>query len=51
MVAAGNTGGELLNWIALLGAMGDTRPLWIEADVQPPESPRDGHAYGVWAGG
>jgi protocatechuate 4,5-dioxygenase beta chain len=48
MLAAGNTGGELLNWIALLGALDDRRPTFIEPDLQPPEAPRDGHAYGVW---
>jgi gallate dioxygenase/protocatechuate 4,5-dioxygenase beta chain len=48
MLAAGNTGGELLNWIALLGALDDKRPTFIEPDLQPPEDPRDGHAYAVW---
>ena len=46
--SVGNTGGEMLNWIALLGAVGDRPPTWIEADVQPPDSPRDGHGYAVW---
>ena len=48
MLAAGNTGGELLNWIALLGALGEERPAFIEPDLQPSEQPRDGHAYAVW---
>jgi len=48
MIAAGNTGGELLNWIALLGAVGDNRPLFFEPDGQPADQPRDAHAYGVW---
>jgi aromatic ring-opening dioxygenase catalytic subunit (LigB family) len=50
MLASGNTGGELLCWLTLAGAMGDARPTWIEPDVQPPQDPRDAHAYGVWAG-
>lgn len=48
MLAAGNTGGELLNWIALLGALGEKAPTFIEADFQPLDQPRDGHAYAVW---
>lgn len=48
MRTAGNTGGELLNWIALLGAIGGRTATWVEPDAQPPESPRDAHAYGVW---
>ncbi len=48
LAAVGNTGGELLNWIAMLGALGDVPPAWVESDVQPPDSPRDGHGYGVW---
>lgn len=48
MLAAGNTGGELLNWIALLGALDGKTPTFIEADCQPPDQPRDGHAYAVW---
>jgi protocatechuate 4,5-dioxygenase beta chain len=47
-LAAGNTGGEILNWIALLGAVGARRPAFIEPDIQPPEAPRDAHAYAVW---
>ena len=42
---AGNTGGELLDWVALLGAVGGRPAAWVEADAQPPESPRDAHAY------
>lgn len=48
MRTSGNTGGELLNWIAMLGAIDGRAASWIEADAQPPESPRDAHAYGVW---
>lgn len=51
MLAAGNTGGELLNWIALLGALEGKTPAYIEADCQPPDQPRDGHAYAVWEAG
>ena len=43
MLAAGNVSGELLNWIALLGAVGDSRPLFVE--------PQEGHAYAVWEPG
>ena len=42
MLEAGNTGGELLNWIVLLGAIGSVRPSMIEPQ-------RDlGHAFGAW---
>jgi aromatic ring-opening dioxygenase catalytic subunit (LigB family) len=50
MLASGNTGGELLCWLAMAGAMGDGRPVWVEPDIQPPDNPRDAHAYGVWEG-
>ena len=40
MLAAGNVSGELLNWIALLGAVGDTRPTFVD--------PQHGHAFAVW---
>jgi hypothetical protein len=50
MLAAGNTGGELLCWIALAGALGDARPVFVEPDAQPADDPRDAHAYGVWNG-
>jgi hypothetical protein len=42
MVAAGNVSGELLNWIALLGAVGRRRPKLLEPQMS------HGHAYGVW---
>jgi protocatechuate 4,5-dioxygenase beta chain len=42
MVAAGNVGGELLNWIAMLGAIGDRRPRFLEPQLD------HGHAYGAW---
>ena len=37
---AGNNSGELLNWITLTGALGKTRPLFLEND--------DGSGYAVW---
>lgn len=40
---AGNVGGEILNWIAMLGAAGRGKPDWIELQ------PQFGHGYGVWA--
>jgi hypothetical protein len=42
MLAAGNVAGELLNWIALLGAIGDRRPAFVEAQAS------HGHAYAAW---
>ena len=39
---AGNAAGELLNWIAMLGAIGDRRPRFLEPRVEA------GHAYGAW---
>jgi gallate dioxygenase len=39
---AGNVGGELLNWIAMLGAIGDRKPEYVAPQIQ------NGHAYGVW---
>jgi aromatic ring-opening dioxygenase catalytic subunit (LigB family) len=42
MLAAGNVSGELLNWIALLGAVGRRRPRFMEPQMS------HGHAYGVW---
>jgi aromatic ring-opening dioxygenase catalytic subunit (LigB family) len=43
MWKAGNIGGELLNWIALLGVIGKAKPTYI-ADHQE----KDGHAYAAW---
>ena len=40
MAAAGNVSGELLNWIAVAGAIGDARPLFVERD--------GGNAFAVW---
>ncbi|MGE0629351.1 MAG: extradiol ring-cleavage dioxygenase [Hyphomicrobiaceae bacterium] len=42
MLAAGNVGGELLNWIAMLGAIGDRKPRFLEPQAS------HGHAYGAW---
>jgi protocatechuate 4,5-dioxygenase beta chain len=43
MWQAGNIGGELLNWIVLLGVIGKRKPTHI-ADHQE----KDGHAYAAW---
>jgi protocatechuate 4,5-dioxygenase beta chain len=42
MQQAGNVGGELLNWIALLGAVGPRTPEVLEQQVAL------GHSYAVW---
>ena len=42
MLKAGNVGGEVLNWIAMLGAIGNRKPNYIAPQLQ------NGHAYGVW---
>ena len=42
MLKAGNVGGELLNWIAMLGAIGNRKPSYVAPQMQ------NGHAYGVW---
>lgn len=42
MLGAGNVAGELLNWIALLGAIGDRRPVLAEPQAS------HGHAYAAW---
>jgi gallate dioxygenase len=42
MLKAGNVGGELLNWIAMLGAIGNRKPTYVAPQMQ------NGHAYGVW---
>jgi gallate dioxygenase len=39
---AGNVGGELLNWIAMLGAWGAGKPEWLTLQ------PQFGHGYGLW---
>ncbi len=40
LAAAGNNSGELLNWITVTGAVGKTRPLFLESDA--------GSGYAVW---
>ncbi len=42
LARAGNIGGELLNWIALLGSIGPRRPSFLEAQAG------HGDAYAVW---
>ena len=42
MAGAGNVGGELLNWIALLGAVGDTVPVTLDLQQHL------GHGYAFW---
>jgi gallate dioxygenase len=42
LLKAGNVGGELLDWIAMLGAIGNRKPSYIAPQMQ------NGHAYGVW---
>lgn len=42
MLKAGNVGGEVLNWIAMLGAIGNRKPTYVAPQMQ------NGHAYGVW---
>ena len=45
MQKAGNIGGELLNWIAMLGAIGDHKPSWL----QPQRGEGDGFAVWQWS--
>jgi len=42
MLRAGNIGGELLNWIAMLGTIDARKPRFIQPQLD------HGHAYGVW---
>ena len=42
MAKAGNVGGEILNWIAMLGAIGEHRPTVLEQQSVA------GHAYAAW---
>ena len=44
MWKAGNVGGELLNWIAMLGTVGRAKPCYL-AD----HDDEDGHAYAAWS--
>jgi gallate dioxygenase len=43
MLRAGNVGGELLNWLALLAFVGKRRPDFLAKQMQ------NGHAYAVWS--
>jgi gallate dioxygenase len=43
MLRAGNVGGELLDWIAMLGAVGDKRPKFVTPQME------QGHAYAAWS--
>jgi aromatic ring-opening dioxygenase catalytic subunit (LigB family) len=42
MARAGNVAGELLNWIAVLGATGPQRPAFLEPQLER------GHAFAAW---
>jgi hypothetical protein len=42
MQRAGNIGGELLNWIAMLGAIGAREPHTVLPHAG------HGHAFGIW---
>jgi aromatic ring-opening dioxygenase catalytic subunit (LigB family) len=42
MLTAGNIGGELLNWIAMLGVIGTQKPAMMLAQH------KQGHAFAVW---
>jgi hypothetical protein len=45
MAHAGNIGGELLMWLAMLGALGPLgRPTWLE------QQPEMGHCFAMWRG-
>ena len=39
---AGNVAGEVFNWLAMLGAIGELRPDFVSHEA------RFGHSYGVW---
>lgn len=42
MLAAGNIGGELLNWVSMLGAIGPRKPVFMQPQLA------QGHAYAAW---
>jgi protocatechuate 4,5-dioxygenase beta chain len=42
LARAGNIGGELLNWIAMLAVVGDEKPVFIAPEIE------HGHAYAAW---
>ncbi|MGH6741637.1 MAG: extradiol ring-cleavage dioxygenase, partial [Bradyrhizobium sp.] len=43
MWKAGNIGGELLNWIVMLGAVGKAKPCYLA------DQDEDGHAFAAWS--
>jgi Catalytic LigB subunit of aromatic ring-opening dioxygenase len=43
MTGAGNASGELLSWIAAVGALGDRPPLWLRYEAG------EGHAFAGWS--
>jgi hypothetical protein len=45
MLKAGNVGGELLNWIAMLGTIGERKPQFVQPQMA------NGHAYAAWRRG
>ena len=45
MLKAGNVGGELLNWIAMLGTIGERKPEFVKPQMA------NGHAYAAWRRG
>jgi hypothetical protein len=44
LAKAGNVGGEVLNWIAMLGAVGGAPAKYLMPQMS------QGHAYGLWEG-
>ena len=42
LLRAGNVGGELLDWVAMLGAVGERRPKFVTPQME------QGHAYAAW---
>ena len=42
LLRAGNVGGELLDWIAMLAAVGERRPKFVAPQME------QGHAYAAW---
>ena len=43
LLRAGNVGGELLDWIAMLAAVGERRPKFVTPQME------QGHAYAAWS--
>jgi hypothetical protein len=44
LLGAGNVGGELLNWIVMLGTIDAKKPVFVKPQMQ------NGHAYAAWRG-